>query len=108
MDVVSTNSVATTACVHLVVMVVGLLVVGARRLKQMRYVPHDHCSPGCARPVWTPISATPSLADSHVGETIRISHPLALLIGRLAVKADWIVRNFSVESDCCAARCHQN
>lgn len=28
-------------CVHLVVLVVGLLVVGARRLKQLRYVAHD-------------------------------------------------------------------
>src|SRR5215469_11551719 len=27
-------------CVHLVVLVVGLLVVGARRLKQLRYVAH--------------------------------------------------------------------
>jgi len=28
-------------CVHLVVLVVGLLMVGARRLKQLRYVAHD-------------------------------------------------------------------
>jgi hypothetical protein len=28
-------------CVHLVVLVIGLLVVGARRLKQLRYVAHD-------------------------------------------------------------------
>ena len=28
-------------CVHLVVLVVGLLVVGARRLRQLRYVAHD-------------------------------------------------------------------
>jgi hypothetical protein len=28
-------------CVHLVLLVVGLLVVGARRLKQLRYVAHD-------------------------------------------------------------------
>ena len=28
-------------CVHLVVLVVGLLLVGARRLKQLRYVAHD-------------------------------------------------------------------
>ena len=28
-------------CVHLVVLVIGLLLVGARRLKQLRYVAHD-------------------------------------------------------------------
>jgi hypothetical protein len=37
------------SCVHLVVLIVGLLVVGARRLKQLRYVA-IRCSPGCA--VW--------------------------------------------------------
>src|ERR1700730_15893681 len=29
------------SCLHLVVLVIGLLVVGARRLKQLRYVAHD-------------------------------------------------------------------
>ena len=36
-------------CVHLVVLVVGLLVVGARRLKHLRYVAHDPAAPAAAR-----------------------------------------------------------